>query len=75
MEKLNNLDEILDQLVEFSGKLFEVKIDQKLIRPQDIDNLIGDSTKAKKELEWKPTVQYTDLIRLMVDDDLTLIEK
>jgi GDPmannose 4,6-dehydratase len=52
-----------------------VKIDQKLIRPQDIDNLIGDSTKAKKELEWKPTVQYTDLIKLMVDEDLKLIEK
>ena len=33
MEKLNNLNEILDQLVEFSGKLFEVKIDQKLHIP------------------------------------------
>ena len=33
METINNLDKILDQLVEFSGKLYEVKIDNKLQIP------------------------------------------
>jgi GDPmannose 4,6-dehydratase len=49
-----------------------VKIDKKLIRPQDIDNLIGDPSKAQKELKWQSTVQYKDLIKLMVDADLKL---
>lgn len=52
-----------------------VEIDKKLIRPQDIDNLIGDSSKAKKEIGWEPTVLYRDLVKLMVDQDLKLVEK
>ena len=52
-----------------------VEIDKKLIRPQDIDNLIGDASKAKREIGWEPTVQYRDLVKLMVDDDLKLIGK
>ena len=52
-----------------------VEIDKKLIRPQDIENLIGDPSKAKKEIGWEPTVQYKELVRLMVDDDLKLLEK
>ena len=57
---------------DFLTGAFEYK---KLIRSQDIDNLIGDSSKAKREIGWEPTVQYKDLIRLMVDDDLKLLEK
>ncbi len=52
-----------------------VEIDKKLIRPQDIDNLIGDASKAKKEIGWEPTIQYKELVRLMIDDDLKLLEK
>lgn len=52
-----------------------VEIDKKYFRPQDIDNLIGDATKAKNELGWEPSVSYDELIKLMVDSDLKLIEK
>ncbi len=74
----HSVEDFLTEAFEYSGlgdwKKY-VKIDKKLIRPQDIDNLIGDSSKAKREIGWEPTVQYKDLIRLMVDDDLKLLEK
>jgi len=49
-----------------------VEISKQYIRPQDIDNLIGDSSKAEKELGWKYTVTYSELIRSMVDYDLKI---
>jgi GDPmannose 4,6-dehydratase len=74
----HSVEDFLTEAFEYSGlgdwKKY-VKIDKKLIRPQDIDNLIGDSSKAKREIGWEPTVQYKDLIRMMVDDDLKLLEK
>lgn len=48
-----------------------VDIDVKqYLRPSDIDELIGDNTKAIKELEWKPNVKYKELVKIMVDADL-----
>jgi len=52
-----------------------VEIDKKYFRPQDIDNLIGDATKAKNELGWESSMSYHKLIELMVDSDLKFIEK
>jgi len=52
-----------------------VEIDKKYFRPQDIDNLVGDATKAKNELGWEPSMSYDKLIELMVDSDLKLLEK
>lgn len=51
-----------------------VSIDEKFMRPQDIDNLIGDSSKAKKELEWTPSISYEELVKMMVDEDKKLFE-
>jgi GDPmannose 4,6-dehydratase len=47
-----------------------VRLDPKLIRPAEVEHLIGDSSKARAELGWKPTVDFTGLIRMMVDADL-----
>jgi len=52
-----------------------VEIDKKLIRPQDVDNLIGDATKAKNELNWKSSLTFHQLIELMVDSDDEFIKK
>ena len=51
-----------------------VSIDKKFMRPQDIDNLIGDSSKAKKELGWTPSVSYEELVKMMVDEDKRVFE-
>jgi GDPmannose 4,6-dehydratase len=47
-----------------------VKIDQKYYRPTEVDLLIGDASKAKKELGWQPKVRFQELITMMVDADL-----
>jgi len=47
-----------------------VTLDPKLIRPAEVEHLIGDSTKAKTKLGWKPSVDFSDLVKMMVDADL-----
>jgi GDPmannose 4,6-dehydratase len=51
-----------------------VEIDPKLIRPAEVDHLCGDSSKARKQLGWKPTTSFTQLIQMMVAADLKLVQ-
>ena len=46
-----------------------VETDETLIRPAEVDHLIGDPGKAKRELGWEPETSFEQLIRLMVDAD------
>ncbi|PPR44407.1 MAG: GDP-mannose 4,6-dehydratase [Alphaproteobacteria bacterium MarineAlpha5_Bin11] len=48
--------------------------DKKLLRPSEVDSLIADSSKARKELGWKPTVNFNDLVKMMVESDLEYIK-
>ncbi len=52
-----------------------VMVDKKLIRPAEVEHLIGDSRKARRVLGWNPTVTFEDLIRMMADADLALLKK
>jgi len=47
-----------------------VKLDPKLIRPAEVEHLIGDSTKARTDLGWQPAVDFVALIKMMVDADI-----
>jgi GDPmannose 4,6-dehydratase len=47
-----------------------VRLDPALIRPAEVDHLIGDSTKARTQLGWTPTVDFRALVEMMVDADL-----
>ncbi len=47
-----------------------VKKDPRFMRPAEVDQLIGDYSKAKKHLGWEPKVGFTELVRMMVDADL-----
>jgi len=47
-----------------------VKLDPKLIRPAEVDHLIGNSTKARTQLKWEPAVDFKGLIEMMVDADV-----
>jgi GDPmannose 4,6-dehydratase len=51
-----------------------VRIDPALIRPAEVDHLIGDPSKAKRELGWSPDVTFERLINMMVDADLERLE-
>jgi GDPmannose 4,6-dehydratase len=47
-----------------------VRLDPKLIRPAEVEHLIGDSSKARRELDWTPAVDFKGLITMMVAADL-----
>jgi GDPmannose 4,6-dehydratase len=47
-----------------------VKVDPSLIRPAEVEHLIGDSTKARLQLGWQPSVDFAGLVHMMVDADL-----
>jgi GDPmannose 4,6-dehydratase len=49
-----------------------VKIDTKYYRPTEVDLLIGDASKAKRDLGWEPKVRFTELANMMVDADLAV---
>ena len=52
-----------------------VEIDPALLRPAEDDPLSGDASKANKILGWKPTVTFEQMVRMMVDSDLSLLSK
>jgi GDPmannose 4,6-dehydratase len=47
-----------------------VSLDPKLIRPAEVDHLIGDASKARARLNWKPAVDFKGLVEMMVDADV-----
>jgi GDPmannose 4,6-dehydratase len=50
-----------------------VELDPKYLRPAEVDLLIGDASKAKRELGWEPRVTFNELVRLMVDADTSIV--
>jgi len=50
-----------------------VEIDPKYYRPSEVDVLIGDASKAKKQLGWVPKTKFPDLVRIMTDADIALL--
>jgi len=52
-----------------------VEIDARYFRPAEVELLIGDYTKAKKQLGWEPRTRFADLARLMVDADIELLRR
>ncbi len=50
-----------------------VVVDDKFLRPAEVDLLVGDATKAKTELKWEKTVTFAGLVAMMVDADVELL--
>ena len=49
-----------------------VETDPRYFRPTEVDHLLGDSTKAREKLSWKPRVNFEQLVKMMVEHDLEL---
>tara|TARA_A100001015_G_scaffold18137_1_gene21062 strand:+ start:14035 stop:15057 length:1023 start_codon:yes stop_codon:yes gene_type:complete len=69
---------------EFAQKAFKavdldwekyVKTSEKYMRPNEVNFLLGDYSKAKNKLKWAPETSFDQLVKLMVDEDLILAEK
>ncbi len=52
-----------------------VVLDDAFLRPAEVDMLVGDASKAKRQLGWEPKTSFEELIRLMVDADLKLLRR
>ena len=52
-----------------------VEIDPRYYRPAEVDLLIGDYAKAKRQLGWEPKTRFVDLVKLMVDADVDLLRR
>jgi GDPmannose 4,6-dehydratase len=50
-----------------------VRIDPRYMRPAEVEHLVGDATKARKQLGWAPRTSFEDMVRMMVDSDLELL--
>lgn len=52
-----------------------VEVDERYYRPAEVDQLLGDSTKAKEKLGWEPKITIDDLINMMADHDFNLARR
>ena len=62
------------KLVDLDYKKY-VKVEQKLYRPSEVESLLGNCKKAKKELKWNPKYNFEKLVEDMVKADLEFVEK
>jgi GDPmannose 4,6-dehydratase len=68
--------EFLEIAFDYVGLSYEdyVIIDPRFFRPAEVDILLGDSSKARRELNWKPKVDFHELVEMMVYNDIKLNE-
>ncbi len=52
-----------------------VEISERHFRPNEVEHLLGDASKAKKELGWSPKTTFKDLVKMMVEEDLKLAKQ
>ena len=61
----------LDEVGSFNGKDI-IKVDPRYFRPTEVEDLLGDSSKAKEKLNWVPKISFEQLVKEMIDEDLKL---
>lgn len=61
--------EVVFELLDLDWKDY-VKFDERYMRPAEVDLLIGDPAKAKKQLGWEPKIKFRELCKIMVDADM-----
>ncbi|KAF3790806.1 GDP-mannose 4 dehydratase 2 [Nymphaea thermarum] len=76
-EESHTVEEFLEVAFGYVGLNWRdhVEIDQRYFRPAEVDNLKGDSSKARRELGWKPKVGFIELVKKMVDEDWELAKR
>ena len=52
-----------------------VRMDPRYLRPSEVDTLLGDATKARQQLGWKPRIGFGELVAEMMAQDLRLAER
>jgi len=70
-----SVKQFLEQAFEYVNLNWEdyVEFDPRYLRPAEVDLLIGDPTKVKKQLNWEPTIDFPTLVSIMVEADLAIL--
>jgi GDPmannose 4,6-dehydratase len=72
----HTVGEFLKETLELAGLGNDIEkyvdFDKSQVRPSEVDLLIGDASKAKRELGWEPKIKFNDLIKLMLENDLKI---
>lgn len=66
---------IEEKAINIENNKVVVKINPKFYRPAEVELLIGDSSKAEKELGWQRNISFDELVERMVQNDLQIVEK
>ena len=71
----HSVDEFLDKAFSYADLDIDkhIEIDQRYFRPIEVEALIADTSKAKRELDWDPKIKFNDLVKIMVDADMRRI--
>ncbi len=72
----HSVREFLEEAFAVIGKRWEdhVEIKQELFRPTEVDLLVGDASKAKRDFDWEAKVKFKDLVKILVDADIALLK-
>jgi len=75
-EETHSVREFIEEVFQYLDLDWEkyVEIDKRYLRPSEVDLLLGDTSKAKKILKWKPKVTFKQLAQMMTDADMKLAE-
>ena len=52
-----------------------IKVDPRYFRPTEVENLLGDASKAKEKLKWKPKISFKELVKEMTEEDLKIAKE
>ena len=74
IDSVRDFTKLAFELVDLDYKKF-VKVEKKLYRPSEVESLLGDCKKAKKNLKWRPKFDFKKLVKDMVKADLEFVEK
>jgi GDPmannose 4,6-dehydratase len=75
--EMHSVREFLERAFAHLGLNYEkyVQIDPRYYRPAEVDELLGDSSKARAKLGWKPRVGFAELVTMMVESDLEIAKQ
>ena len=73
----HSVEEFLEEAFSYVNRDWRkyVELDERYLRPAEVDLLVGDGGKAERVLGWKPRTTFKDLVRLMVDADIAMLQR
>ncbi len=75
--RTHTVREFLEEAFKHVGLNYKkyVKFDSRYLRPAEVDLLIGDPSKARKKLGWKPKTTFKELVKIMVEADIAALDE